>query len=387
MKRKLNLLLGSIVLTACFALPTFAAVSDTGFSDVDADNIYADGIEYCVNNGIIRRTDVTEFSPDEQMNRELLACVLYRLEESPATETEISFSDVGNGRWFQTGVLWAAENNILIGYGDGSFGVDEGITREQFITALWRYTGNPVVTGEISFNDRANISTWAEQAVIWAEQNNIINDRSMLEPKTTITRGEAAEIIMNFLKIKETPYMLNGGNNVTSIVEEAEFIDRVRLTIDGVDGEAIVSLIDSKPTREFIAQLPMTVAFSDFGDREKFGKMPVAISENEALLSGYEIGDFSYGTPYDCMIMFYDQDNEVIDGIIKLGTFESGLDLFTGKEDINVTIEAISDNYTDNATETATDTDSETTETTETESGEPEDITSEITTEENTVEE
>ena len=88
----------------------------------------------------------------------------------------------------------------------------------------------------------------------------------------------------------------------------------------------------------FIAQLPMNVTFSDFGNREKFGRIPVPISEDEALLSGYEIGDFSYGTAYDCMIIFYGQDNEIIDGIIKLGSFDSGLDLLSGKENIEVTV-------------------------------------------------
>lgn len=165
-------------------------------------------------------------------------------------------------------------------------------------------------------------------------------DVNSFSPESVVTRGMAAQVLMNYLSIYETPYIANGDNNIVSEAEEAEFIPRIRLTVEGKEGEAFVSLIDSKPTREFISQLPMTVDFSDFGDREVFGAMPVALSENEALLSGYEIGDFSYGTPYDSMIIFYAQDNEVIDGIIKLGTFESGLELFSSKEPVTVTIEA-----------------------------------------------
>lgn len=341
MKRKVSVLLSLIMILSGLQVTVMGGINDTGFIDVNTNNKYVNGIKYCVNNGIIRRTAITEFSPDANLNRELLACILYRLEESPANKNTVSFTDVGNGRWFQTGVVWAAENNILVGYGNGSFGVDEGITREQFLTALWRYMGEPDVEGTIAFTDNNDISAWAEIPVMWAGENKIIENNGELKPKEIVTRGEAAEVLMNFLKIKATPYMTNGGNNVTSRIKEAEFVDKVKMTIDGVEGEAIVNLIDSKPTREFIAQLPMTINCSDFGSREKYGKMPVALSENEALLSGYEIGDFSYGTPYDCMIMFYAQDNEVIDGIIKLGTFESGLDLFTGKDDIDVTIEVI----------------------------------------------
>ena len=340
MKKKLFLL--TALMTISFTLPAFSAVEDTGFDDVSADYEYAEGIEYCVDNGVIRRTGVTEFSPEENLNRELLACILFRMEESPATESDITFDDVETGRWFQTSVIWAAENSVLTGYGNGSFGVNDGVTEEQLYTALYRYAGSPAVTGGSSVNTD-NVSDWAVQAVQWAAENNIMADENSFEPKAVVTRGKAAQVMMNYLNLYETPYIVNGGNNIVSETEEAEFIPKVRLTVEGKEGEAIVSLIDSKPTREFISQLPMTVDFSDFGDREVFGAMPIALSENEALLSGYEIGDFSYGTPYDSMIIFYAQDNEIIDGIIKLGTFESGLDLFTGKEPIKVTIEAVTE--------------------------------------------
>lgn len=342
MKKNLSAILLSTALVISSAFTAFGAVEDTGFSDVSADNSYLDGIQFCVDNGIIRRTAVTEFSPDDNFNRELFACVLYRLEESPATETDVTFTDVETGRWFQTGVIWAADSGILVGYGDGSFGVNDGLTREQLVVALWRYMGSPDVSGNITYSDADDIAPWAEEAVIWASQNNILDfygDTFM--PENIVTRAEAAEAIKNFLEIKDTPYMTNSAGSVSSNISEADFIERVRLTVEGVEGEAVVSLIDSKPTREFIAQLPMTVDFTDFGAREMFGAIPVGLSEDTALLSGYEIGDFSYGTPYDCLIAFYAQDNEVIDGIIKLGEFESRLDLFTGVDNARVTIEAV----------------------------------------------
>lgn len=50
------------------------------------------------------------------------------MEESPATESDITFDDVETGRWFQTGVIWAAENSVLTGYGNGNFCVNDGVT-------------------------------------------------------------------------------------------------------------------------------------------------------------------------------------------------------------------------------------------------------------------
>ncbi len=85
----------------------------------------------------------------------------------------------------------------------------------------------------------------------------------------------------------------------------------------------------------------MTVEFSDFGEREKFANMPSMLTETEAVFSGYEVGEFLYGTPYKCMIAFYKQDGEVIDGLIKLGDFESGIEHFSVPQNISVTIEAM----------------------------------------------
>ena len=337
--KKTALIMGALMMTNTLSA---IAADSAGFTDVPTDHKYAEGISYCVNNGIIRRTAPTEFSPEEKINRELFACVLYRLENSPVTESEITFDDVEKGRWFQVGVTWAAEKNILGGYGDGIFGVNDGITREQLATALWRYAGYPAADGEAAFNDAAAISPWAVEPVAWAVKSNILSIvGGSFEPQSIVTRGMAADAIMNFVKLYETPYVKSLSENVQEALPQGEFIERISLKINGTDDEAIVALTDSKPTREFIAQLPMTVTFIDFGAREKFGRMPIPLSEDEALLSGYEIGDFSYGTAYDCMITFYDQDNEVIDGVIKLGSFESGLELFSGRENIEVTISAL----------------------------------------------
>ncbi|MBQ3425688.1 MAG: S-layer homology domain-containing protein [Clostridia bacterium] len=240
------------------------------------------------------------------------------------------------------GVTWAAEKNILGGYGGGIFGVNDGITKEQLATALWRYAGSPAAEGAAALNDSGLVSSWAAEPVAWAVGSNILSaENGSFGPQSVVTRGMAADAVMRFLKLCETPYIKALSKNAPEALPQGEFIERISLKINGTDGEAVVALTDSKPTREFIAQLPMTVTFIDFGEREKFGKMPIPLSEDEALLSGYEIGDFSYGTAYDCMIAFYDQDNEVIDGVIKLGSFESGLELFSGRENIEVTISAL----------------------------------------------
>ena len=297
---KAVLILGVLMMTMIINTAVTNADDNIAFNDVTANYRYAKGINYCVSNGIIRRTAPSEFSPNEPLGRELLACILYRMENSPSTDSKITFDDVEKGRWFQTGVIWAAQNNILVGYGDGRFGVNDKVTKEQLASALWRYAEKPSVGAELNCTDAVLVSPWAVEPVSWAIKNSILDaDNGIFEPQAPVSRAMAAEAIMNFLKIKETPYIKSLSENISEDLPQGKFTEKISIKIKDSDDEAIVSLTDSKPTREFIAQLPMNVTFSDFGNREKFGRIPVPISEDEALLSGYEIGDFSYGTAYD----------------------------------------------------------------------------------------
>jgi len=332
--------LAAIVLSTTAA---FAAIEDTGFTDVNSDDWFAPAVKYVTETSIMRRTGVTKFSPNEYLSRELLSVILFRMSDDAPVETNIEFEDVMPGRWYRNGVLWAAEKGIFSGYGNGIFGSGDGITREQFATVMWRYAGKPTPQNNtLTFTDADKISDWAKEAVTWANENNIMIGMSGGDfvPQRFVTRAEAASSIMGAITDKKV-IPESKAKVIISEAEEAEYIERVKLTINGTDNEAIVKLIDSKPTREFISQLPMTVEFSDFGAREKFASMPMPLTETEALLSGYEPGEFLYGTPYKCMIAFYKQDGEIIDGLIKLGDFESGIEYFSNPENISVTIEAI----------------------------------------------
>ena len=50
-------------LAVALSIPAFAAVEDTGYSDVPADAWYADAAIYCRDNGLMNGTTATTFSP------------------------------------------------------------------------------------------------------------------------------------------------------------------------------------------------------------------------------------------------------------------------------------------------------------------------------------
>ncbi len=89
-----KLVSAAIIAAVISNVPVSAAVVDTGFDDVSADAWYASSIEYITETGIMRRTDVTKFSPDEALSRELFSMVLFRMSGSDVVETDIEFDDV-----------------------------------------------------------------------------------------------------------------------------------------------------------------------------------------------------------------------------------------------------------------------------------------------------
>ena len=106
---------------------------------------------------------------------------------------------------FADAVNWAAANDIVTGYGDGTFGPDNNITREQMATILYRYAqfkGYDVsVKGDLSaFTDGADVSEWAKDALSWCVGVKLINgrDHGTVDALGTATRAEIAQIFMNF---------------------------------------------------------------------------------------------------------------------------------------------------------------------------------------------
>lgn len=190
----------SLTLACSLSLPAFAAVEDTGFADVDANAWYADATVYCRDNGLMSGTSGTTFSPDTAMTRSMLATVLYRLAGSPAVTGSDAFTDTSDGAWYSDAVLWASQEGIISGYGNGLFGANDPVTREQIATILWRYSGSPAAEAGAAFADADDIASWAVSAVDWARANGYVNgvDGNSFDPDGTATRAQVATILMRY---------------------------------------------------------------------------------------------------------------------------------------------------------------------------------------------
>lgn len=175
------------------------------FTDVAEGAWYYDSIKYVYSNGMMVGTGDTKFSPDTTTTRGMIVTILYRLEGEPAVSGTSSFNDVASGRWYANAVKWAAENEIVGGYGNGNFGPEDPISREQMAAILYRYAAfkgfDMTKTADLSkFTDSGKISDWAKAALSWANAEGLINGKGggILDPLGNATRAEVSAILYRF---------------------------------------------------------------------------------------------------------------------------------------------------------------------------------------------
>ena len=175
------------------------------FIDVDENDWFYDAVAYAYENSLMAGTSGTTFSPDLTTTRAMIVTILYRLEDTPIVSGGSDFTDVEIGQWYSDAIAWAAANNIVGGYGNGLFGPDDPITREQLAAILYRYAQyksyDTTASDDLSrYTDLGQLSEWAQEAVAWANSEGIISGTSAvtLAPKDSATRAQAAAMMMRF---------------------------------------------------------------------------------------------------------------------------------------------------------------------------------------------
>lgn len=109
-----------------------------------------------------------------------------------------SFSDVFPGAWYYDVVRQAAALGLFSGYDDGRFGPNDGVTRGQVATVLWRMAGSP--SGTRGFSDVRDASKYYYRAVRWAGSAGVVNgyDDGRFGPDEPVTREQLAAMLANY---------------------------------------------------------------------------------------------------------------------------------------------------------------------------------------------
>ena len=177
------------------------------FDDVTKGDWFYKDVEYVYNEGIMDGVSKREFAPNETLTRAMIVKILYRIEGEPAGYRSSDFNDVESGRWYTEAVAWAAEKEIVKGYGNGKFGPNDPVTREQLAAILYRYTqykgwSTAAASGNLDgFKDAASVSSYAVDAMNWAVDEGLLKGaNNKLSPKSNATRAQVAAIIHRYLK-------------------------------------------------------------------------------------------------------------------------------------------------------------------------------------------
>ena len=198
--RRLTAVMLALVMALALSATAFAAVEDTGYSDVDTSSPYAEAILYCQEHNLMDGVGEGRFDPEGSLTRAALATVLYRMEGKPVVTGDDGFTDTADGQWYSDAILWASQQELMGGYGGGIFGTNDPVTRQDMTTILWRYAGSPNAENTDDFEDESAISNYAITAVDWASANDIAIPVSegRFAPRENASRAQIAVALMNF---------------------------------------------------------------------------------------------------------------------------------------------------------------------------------------------
>ncbi len=166
------------------------------FDDVKPGAFYFDAVQWAVENGITNGTGKNTFSPNDVCSRYQIVMFLWRAAGQPEAKAAVSFADVKPGDIFYEAVQWAVERGITKGTSSTSFSPYAPCTRGQIVTFLYRSAGSPKVSGTCDFSDVFS-GSFCHDAVIWASSEGITNGTSAgrFSPNEGCTRAQVVTFL------------------------------------------------------------------------------------------------------------------------------------------------------------------------------------------------
>ena len=175
------------------------------FVDVRPGDYFYDSVQWAVNLDIAKGTSATTFSPKTGCTRAQIVTFLWRAANSPAPRSSTNkFTDVyaTTHADYMKAIIWATEQGITTGTGNGKFSPDATCTRAQIVTFLYRFKNNPAVYGSLNFSD-VNKTEHAAfyNAILWAVNNKITTGYGggIFDPNGTCNRGDAVTFLYRAL--------------------------------------------------------------------------------------------------------------------------------------------------------------------------------------------
>ena len=200
MRRKPVLFL--LLLCCFFQMSTLVSAENKPFQDVNETNRYYEDIGFVTERGIMNGDPSQKFSPNNDLTRAETAVLITNLANIDlyGYDGETPFGDVSPDAWYAKSVQWLAENDLIAK--NNAFRPNDRITKEELSKILYCYeeafapVDNKI--SNVSFEDEAMISPWAEKAATGLCEKGIFETTPSFEPKASVSRGEAAAIITDY---------------------------------------------------------------------------------------------------------------------------------------------------------------------------------------------
>ena len=112
---------------------------EAGYTDVTEANWFYEAVTYVTENGLVDGETETTFAPSADMTRADMIVALYRMAGSPEVTGENPFTDVAADADYYAAVIWGTSNGVINGTSETTFSPDDSLQRQAFATMLYRY--------------------------------------------------------------------------------------------------------------------------------------------------------------------------------------------------------------------------------------------------------
>lgn len=193
---------GSIAVSAGGITTTIPVSVADLHTDVGPDHWAYDAVVYCYQNGLVNGVTADRFGPDQSIRRGDFVLMLYRAVGSPTPNSPAPFTDVSAEDYYANAIAWGYENGLVAGTGDNAFSPQSDITREQAFTIIHRALPLlsiqvPAADGSVlsQFADQDRVSAWAVEHIAALVAGGIVDNSSPLRPKESLIRAEMAVLL------------------------------------------------------------------------------------------------------------------------------------------------------------------------------------------------